>query len=56
VPEIKAVIDGNGTVTTQATNATVLMVGPSGYATIRIDVTNNKVTQIETITRTVINK
>ncbi len=56
MPEIKTVLDGNGTITTQATNATVLMVGTSGYATVNVDISNSKVTQIVTITRTVINK
>jgi len=56
MPIIKTVVDGNGTVTTQATNATVLMVGTSGYATVNVDISNSKVTQISTITRTVINK
>jgi hypothetical protein len=56
MPIIKTVVDGNGTVTTQATNATVLMVGTSGYATVNVDISNSKVTQIITITRTVINK
>jgi hypothetical protein len=56
MPEVKTVIDGNGVVTTQATTATVLMQGTSGYATIHVDLANSKVTQIVTITRTVINK
>jgi|WetSurMetagenome_2_1015567.scaffolds.fasta_scaffold10871_6 hypothetical protein len=56
MPQITTVIDGNGAVTTQATTATVLMQGTSGYAKVHVDIANNKVTQIETVTRTVINK
>jgi hypothetical protein len=56
MPIVKTVIDGNGAVTTQATTATVLMQGTSGYATVHVDLANNKVTQIVTVTRTVINK
>ncbi|MCW4004823.1 MAG: hypothetical protein NWE95_13030 [Candidatus Bathyarchaeota archaeon] len=56
-PIIKNVIEGDGTLTTKATTATVIMKnGESGYATISVDVANEKVTQIVTITRTVIDK
>jgi hypothetical protein len=56
-PIVKNVIEGNGTLSTQATTATVTMQnGTAGYATVNVDVTNAKVTQIVTITRTVIDK
>ena len=56
-PVVKNVIQGDGTLVTQATTAIVTMQnGTSGYATVKVDVTNSAVTQIVTITRTVINK
>jgi hypothetical protein len=55
-PDIKTVIQGDGTVTTQATTATVFMQGTSGYATVKVDISNATVTQIVTVTRTVIDK
>jgi hypothetical protein len=56
-PIIKNVIQGDGTIATQATNATVILTnGTSGFATVKVDVANAKVTQIITITRTVIDK
>ena len=56
-PVVKNVIQGDGTLVTQATTAIVIMQnGTSGYATVKVDVTNSAVTQIVTITRTVINK
>jgi hypothetical protein len=56
-PIVKNVIGGDGTLTTQATTAIVTMQnGTSGYATVKVDVTNSTVTQIITITRTVIDK
>ncbi len=56
-PLIKNVIEGDGTITTKAATAVVLLQnGTSGYATISVDVINAKVTQIVTITRTVIDK
>ncbi len=56
-PIIKAVIQGDGTIATQATNATVILTnGTSGFATVNVDVANAKVTQIITFTRTVIDK
>lgn len=56
-PIIKNVVEGDGTLTTKATTAIVLLQnGTSGYATINVDVTNAKVTQIVVITRTVIDK
>ncbi len=56
-PLVKTVIEADGTVTTKATTATVfLQNGTSGYATVKVDVTNAKVTEIVIITRTVIDK
>ena len=56
-PIVKNVIQGDGTLVTQATTAIVAMQnGTSGYATVNVDVTNSTVTQIVTITRTVIDK
>ncbi len=56
-PIVKNVIGGDGTLTTQATTAIVTMQnGTSGYATVKVDVANSTVTQIITITRTVIDK
>jgi ribosomal protein S8E len=61
-PVVSNVIDGNGVVTTQATTAIVIMQngtlqsGNYGYAQITVDLTQGKVTQIITTTRTVINK
>ena len=56
-PQTKSVIGADGTVTTKATTATVTMQnGSSGYASVKIDITNAKVTQIVILTRTVIDK
>ena len=56
-PIVKNVIEGNGTLAAKATTAIVMMQnGTSGYATINVDVANSQVTQIVTITRTVIDK
>lgn len=56
-PIIKSVIGADGTVTSQATTATVTMQnGTSGFATVNVDITNAKVTEITIITRTVIDK
>jgi hypothetical protein len=56
-PIVKTVIQGDGTIVTQATNTTVILTnGTSGFATVNVDVANAKVTQIITITRTVIDK
>lgn len=56
-PIIKNVIEGDGTLATKATTAIVLLQNDtSGYATVNVDVTNAKVTQIVIITRTVIDK
>ena len=55
-PMIKTVIGADGTVTTKATTAIVFMQGTSGFATVKVDVTNQAITEIVTITRTVIDK
>jgi len=55
-PIIKTVIGADGTVSTKATTAVVFMQGTSGFATVKVDVTNQAVTEIATITRTVIDK
>lgn len=54
-PVIQSVINGDGTITTQATTAIVtLQDGTSDYATAHVDLDSGKVTQIVIITRTVI--
>jgi hypothetical protein len=55
-PIVKSVIGAEGTVTTQATTAVVFMQGNSGFATVKVDAANQAVTEIVTITRTVIDK
>ena len=56
-PIVHSVIGADGTITTQATTAIVTMQnGDSGFATVKVDITNSKVTQIVIVTRTVINK
>ena len=56
-PIVKSVIGADGTVTTQATTAMVSMQnGTSGYASVSVDITNTKVSQIVIFTRTVIDK
>jgi hypothetical protein len=55
-PIVKTVIQGDGTVATQATTTTVFMQGTSGFATVNVDIANAKVTQIVTVTRTLIDK
>lgn len=56
-PILSSIIGADGTLTTQASTAVVTMQnGTSGFATISVDITNAKVTQIIIITRTVIDK
>jgi hypothetical protein len=56
-PLVKNVIEGDGTIATQATTAVVtLQNGTSGYATANVDLSQAKVTQIVILTRTVIDK
>jgi hypothetical protein len=56
-PIVKSVIGADGSITTAASTAIVtLQNGTSGHATVTVDITNVKVTQIVTLTRTVIDK
>jgi hypothetical protein len=56
-PIIKNVIEADGTLATKATTAVVtLQNGTSGFATVSVDVSAAKVTQIVIITRTIIDK
>ena len=56
-PIVKSTIQGDGSVTTAATTAIVIMQnGTSGYSTVHVDIANAKVTYIETVTRTIIDK
>lgn len=55
-PIIKTVIGADGTVTTKASTAVVLMQGTSGFAKVKVDVTNQAVVEVATVTRTVIDK
>jgi hypothetical protein len=56
-PMIKTVVGGDGTVTAKATTATVILTnGTVGFARVTVDIENIKVTYIETVTRTVIDK
>ncbi len=57
IPMFKTIVDGNGNVATQATTAVVMLQnGTTGRAIVTVDLTQSKVTQIETITRTIITK
>ena len=57
MPIMKTTIDAQGNVVTQATNATVVLVkDKTGYALVSVDLLQNKVTQIVTFTKTVIEK
>jgi hypothetical protein len=57
MPIMKTTIDAQGNVATQATNATVVLVkDKTGYALVSVDLSQNKVTQIVTFTKTVIEK
>lgn len=56
-PILSSKIGADGTLTTKASTAIVTMQnGTSGFATVSVDITSAKVTQIEIITRTVIDK
>lgn len=56
-PMVKNVIGADGTISTSAATAIVIMQnGTSGHATVSVDITNAKVTQIVILTRTVIDK
>ena len=57
MPNIKMTVDGNGNVALKATNATVLLEnGTTGRAFVTVDLSQSKVTQIVTFTKTVIDK
>lgn len=57
MPQIKMTIDGSGNVALKATNATLLLTnGTTGNAFVSVDLVNSKVTQIVTLTKTVITK
>ena len=57
MPIVKTVIDGEGNLSTKATNATVILTkADSGLAFVSVDLSQNKVTQIVIHTRTVIQK
>jgi hypothetical protein len=57
MPTFKTTVDGNGNVATQATTAFVMLQnGTMGHSIVTVDLTQNKVTQIETFTRTIITK
>jgi hypothetical protein len=57
MPIYTRTLDGNGTLTTQATTAIVLLEnGTTGHSMVNVDIANSKVTRIETVTRTVIDK
>jgi hypothetical protein len=57
MPIMKTAIDAQGNVATQATSATVVLVkDKTGYALVSVDLSQNKVTQIVTFTKTVIEK
>lgn len=56
-PVIKSYVEADGSVSSKATNAVVMLQnGTSGYATVDVDVSEAKVTQIVIFTRTVIDK
>jgi len=56
-PIVKNVIEADGTLVTKATTAVVtLQNGTSGFVTVKVEVSEGKVTQIVIITRTVIDK
>jgi hypothetical protein len=57
MPIAKTTIDAQGNVATKVTDATVVLVkDTSGYAFVSVDLAQNKVTQIVTYTKTVIQK
>jgi hypothetical protein len=57
IPMVKTVIDGEGNITTKATNATVILEkDTTGIAFVSVDLSQSKVTQIVTYTKTVIEK
>ena len=55
-PLIKRVVQSDGTVTMKASSAIVSLKGPSGHATVYVDIDSSKVLKIVILTRTVIDK
>jgi hypothetical protein len=56
-PIIQTIVEGDGSVVTKATSAAVILTkDTTGYATVWVDIEAAKVTRIEIITRTVIDK
>jgi hypothetical protein len=56
-PIISTTVQADGTVTTKATTATVTLIkDTTGRATVWVDIEQAKVTRIEIVTRTVIEK
>lgn len=56
-PVIKSIVEADGTISSKATTAVVMMQnGTSGYAIVDLDLSEAKVTQIVIFTRTVIDK
>ena len=55
-PLIKRVVQSDGTVTMKASSAIVSLKGPSGHATVYVDIDSAKVLKIVILTRTVIDK
>jgi len=54
---MKSIVQIDGSVTTKATSAIVMLVnGTTGRAAVYVDVANGKVTEIVILTRTVITK
>ncbi len=57
MPIVKTVIDAEGNIATKATNATVILAkDTTGIAFVSVDLSQSKVTQIVTYTKTVIEK
>jgi hypothetical protein len=55
-PVITTTIDGNGNIVTKATTADLTLQGTNGRAFVVVDLSQNKVTKIVTLTRTEIDK
>jgi hypothetical protein len=56
-PVVKNVVQADGTVISQATTAIVILqTGTQGHSTVKVDVENAKVTYIDTVIRTIIDK
>jgi hypothetical protein len=55
-PNISTTVDGNGNVVTKASNADLTLIGTNGRALVVVDLSQEKVTKIVTLTMTEINK